>query len=314
MLSTNVKSTSDLMSIALQAEREAIRRYTELSETMQKADNKSAAFLFKRLITEELEHESLLLKWMSKEGITINPDIGPISWHDPHVSTAYNDDARDPSYSTPYRALAFAVHNEEIAFRFYTHVAANTDNKDMRDHAETLAREELSHAALLRAERRLAYHAEHKGNTGKQKLDPETICSDIDLLTTALHIDNFLLDKTRSINSASSQLEALAALIQKQIMTNQLTLNKLINEKNETAGSDIESGIEIMSILNNSSIENSKQTELSAEKLLDIFDHVFSFFDNIVETTDNECIMLTAQEQTSEALDRISILKQLIST
>ena len=92
------------MSIALQAEREAIRRYSDLRNKMHEARNESAAALFKRMIIEEQEHESLLLKWMSQKGIEENPEIGPIKWHDPNVSTTYNDDAKDPSYSTPYRA------------------------------------------------------------------------------------------------------------------------------------------------------------------------------------------------------------------
>ncbi len=112
MLSTNLKTTSDLMSIALQAEREAIRRYSQLSDRMREAGNESAAALFERMVIEEQEHERLLLEWMTRESIDQNPDIGPISWSDPQVSTTYDDEARNPHRSTPYKALAFAVHNE----------------------------------------------------------------------------------------------------------------------------------------------------------------------------------------------------------
>jgi len=118
MLSINVKNASDLFSIALQAEREAIRRYTQLMNGMLKGKNESAAALFDRMVTEEKEHERLLLKWMQQEGIDENPNIDPVIWSDPNISTVYNDDARDPFSSSPYKALAFAVHNEEIAFRF----------------------------------------------------------------------------------------------------------------------------------------------------------------------------------------------------
>ena len=128
VLSTNVKTPSDLMSIALQAEREAIRRYSLLAAKMREGDNQSAAELFERMVAEEQEHESLLLTWMAQEGIKENPDTPAINWQDPNISTTYNEEARDPYQSSPYRALAFAVHNEEIAFRFYTHVAANSEN------------------------------------------------------------------------------------------------------------------------------------------------------------------------------------------
>ena len=60
MLPTNVKTVSDLMSIALQAEREAIRRYSRLASNMREGNNESAAALFERMVIEEQEHERLL--------------------------------------------------------------------------------------------------------------------------------------------------------------------------------------------------------------------------------------------------------------
>jgi len=166
MLSFKVKTTRDLMTIALQAEREAIRRYSELQKKMQQFDNLPATRLFERMVDEEKSHESLLLQWMNKLQLDENPDIGPVSWQDPNVLSIYNSEARDPVYSSPYRALAFAVHNEEIAFSFYTHVAANTDNNEICVFSEVLSREELAHAALLRSARRRAF------NTGPQNLQP----------------------------------------------------------------------------------------------------------------------------------------------
>ena len=68
------------MSIALQAEREAIRRYSMLAEKMRDGENTSAAGLFERMVIEEEEHERLLLEWMVQEGIKENTDVGPISW------------------------------------------------------------------------------------------------------------------------------------------------------------------------------------------------------------------------------------------
>ncbi len=174
MLPTNIKTTSDLMSIALQAEREAIRRYSQLSTDMRAAKNESTAALFERMVIEEQEHERLLLEWMAQEGIDENPETDPITWRDPNISTTYNDEARDPYQSSPYRALAFAVHNEEIAFRFYTHVAAESENEAVRKYAEVLAREELGHAALLRAERRRAYHAERNADIDRTRTQPQS--------------------------------------------------------------------------------------------------------------------------------------------
>jgi hypothetical protein len=49
------------MSIALQAEREAIRRYSMLAEKMRDGDNTSAAGLFERMVIEEEEQRKILV-------------------------------------------------------------------------------------------------------------------------------------------------------------------------------------------------------------------------------------------------------------
>ena len=222
MLTTKVNTTSELMSIALRAEREAIHRYKQLTHNMRKGNNISTAILFERLVVEEEEHEQLLLKWMQQENIAENLNIEPIRWRDPNVSTTYNDDAQDSHHSTPYKALAFAVHNEEIAFRFYTHVAANTTNSTVKQYAEILAREELGHAALLRAERRLAYHTERQNNTVEPRLDPNVIHNEADLLAAAIHIDRFLSEQMSEIKN--TEINSLAEKTRQQITDNEKAL------------------------------------------------------------------------------------------
>ncbi len=239
MLPTNIKTTSDLMSIALQAEREAIRRYSQLSADMRAAKNESTAALFERMVIEEQEHERLLLEWMAQEGIDENPETDPIIWRDPNISTTYNDEARDPYQSSPYRALAFAVHNEEIAFRFYTHVAAESENEAVRKYAEVLAREELGHAALLRAERRLAYHAERNANTIEPKLDPKAIHNEADLLAAAIHIDHYLVEEMNKIAAGSPEIDALAKETQLHIKNNKNALHDKASNNGVSPGLDI---------------------------------------------------------------------------
>ena len=273
MLSTRVKTTGDLMSIALQAEREAIWRYSQLSTRMREAGNASAAALFERMVIEEQEHERLLLEWMARESIDENPEVGPIRWRDPQVSTTYDDEARNPHYSTPYKALAFAVHNEEIAFRFYTHVAAESDNEVVRKYAEILAREELGHAALLRAERRRAYHAERDTSLAEPVLDPRAIHSEADLLAVAIHIDHSLIDTINMITADSPLLVALAREVQQQISNNEKALASMATNSKELPGEAISR--------------------------------------NVVENTANEAVMLAAQGLTSSALDRIGVMKRI---
>ena len=311
MLSTRVKTTADLMSIALQAEREAIRRYSELSTRMREAGNESAAALFERMVIEEQEHERLLLEWMVRESIDENPDIGPIRWREPGVSTTYNDEARNPHHSTPYKALAFAVHNEEIAFRFYTHVASDSDNEVVRKYAEILAREELGHAALLRAERRRAYHAERNTGLAEPVLDPRSIHSEADLLAAAIHIDHRLAATMNMITTDSPQLVALAREVQQQISNNQNVLASLALNSKDLPGDAISSNLAQLESYQAHIEEKSDSPDSNLQRLSTYCDRSFAFYDAIVESTADEAIMLAAQRLTSSALDRIGALKQI---
>ena len=307
MLDTNVKTASDLMTIALQAEREAIRRYSQLAANMHEGNNESVAALFERMVTEEEEHERLLLEWMAQEGIKENLEVEPLSWRDPTVSTTYNDEARDPYYSSPYKALAFAVHNEEIAFHFYTHVAANSENETVRQYAEILAREELGHAALLRAERRNAYHTEREANLVGPKLDPKAIHNEADLLAAAIHIDSYLLEQMNAIKTATPEINSLAEETQQQIHDNENALD------NKTPpGKEITFNLEQLRLHNANMEKQIDSTELEKQRLWSCCDRSFAFYDSIVESAADEEVMLAAQKLTLSALDRIGVLKEVL--
>ena len=312
MLSTKVKTTGKLMSIALQAEREAIRRYSQLSARMREGGNESAAALFDRLVIEEQGHERLLLEWMARESIDENPEIGPISWSDPHVSTTYDDEARNPHRSTPYKALAFAVHNEEIAFRFYTHVAAESDNETVRKYAEILAREELGHAALLRAERRRAYHTERNTGSVEPMLDPRAIHNEADLLAVAIHIDRSLADTMGMITAVSPQLLALVQETRQRINDNENALGSLAHNSKQLPGEDISINLEQLKSYNAQMEKKSSNLDSNLQRLSFDCDRSFAFYDAIVENTADESIMLAAQKLTSAALDRIGVLQQAL--
>jgi len=308
MLSTDVKTTGDLMSIALQAEREAIRRYTMLAESMRKGNNLCTAGLFDRMVTEEVEHERLLIEWMAKEGIRENPEIEPIVWKDPHVSTVYNDEAYDPYYSTPYKALAFAVHNEEIAFRFYTHVEANSKNKAVRKYAEILAREELGHAALLRSERRLAYHKERNTDKNVPQLDPVLIQNQSDLLAVAIHIDRYLESQMIIVAENKPEIDALRKDTHQQISVYEKSLSNKI-----PPGDEIVKNLQQLQADHSKKGEQHGKPELELQQLWSCCDRSFAFYDAVVETTTDEDVMLTAQDLTSTALDRIGVLKEIFT-
>ena len=249
---------------------------------------------------------------MAQEGIEENPKIAPVRWRDPNISTTYDDEARDPYQSSPYKALAFAVHNEEIAFRFYTHVAAESENETVRQYAEVLAREELGHAALLRAERRLAYHAERETNMVEPRLNPKVVHNGADLLAAAIHIDHNLANEMNKIAENYPEIDALARETRLQISSNENALyDEAINNK-KSPGEEILKNLEQLQSYNAYMAKNDDTPDSRLQRLCACCDRSFAFYDAIVETADDENIMLAAQKLTSSALDRIGILKQAL--
>ena len=302
-LETNVKTTADLMTIALNAEREAISRYSRLAEKMHEGGNEAAAALFERMIREEQGHERLIMEWMAQEQVEENPDIAPVRWHDPGVSTVYDDEARDPYYSSPYRALAFAVHNEEIAFRFYTHVAAHSDNSEVREYAEVLAREELGHATLLRAERRRAYHAEREQRSAEPRIEPKRVHTEQDLLAVAIQVDRQLVGQMNRLADDFPEMEALCRQTQQQIDEYEQAL-RAMPAPEESISRDINRMAQY-----HANEEPQADRDAIISRLCSSSDRTFVFYDAVVESAEDETVMLRAQELATKALDRISVLK-----
>jgi rubrerythrin len=78
----------------------------------------------------------------------------------PELPAPFDEEEARSAGLTPYRALAVAVQNGEGAFIFYSYIAAHAKTVELRELAEQLAQEELSHTGLLRQERRRAWRAQ----------------------------------------------------------------------------------------------------------------------------------------------------------
>jgi rubrerythrin len=313
MLSTKVRSAQELISIALQAERQTARRYARLAADMPEAGNLSAAALFERMVLEEREHERKLVEWMARESLEEQTDIGPIRWRDPRVSTTYDDEARDPRYSTPYKALAFAVNNEENAFRFYTHVAADADNEAVRGYAEALAREELEHAELFRAERRRAYHAERDRSAAYPLPDPDAIQDETGLLATAIGLDRHFAEALEQPGIDSPRLAGLARETRQRISQKEALLEGLSQTTPQV--DEIIASIVTQSDSDAADDRDGVATVASELQQLRIFcDRCFVFYDAVVDSTSDESIMHAAQTLASIALDRSAVLQQVIES
>jgi rubrerythrin len=164
-----LESLDELFALANAMEMEAANRYSALARDMKLQNKSDLAEVFARLAAAEREHVDSVTRWsQSRRGKAPDPTL--VHWEAPETFDA--ETAREIGTSrltTPYRALAMAVRNEERAFAFWSYVAAYSKDSEIKQAAEAMAREELGHVSTLRKERRRAYHKEHQeaGRSGR---------------------------------------------------------------------------------------------------------------------------------------------------
>lgn len=150
----------EIMAAAYALERAAAARYTSLGSAMRQVGHENVASVFEELAAEEEQHVTSVER-LSTSLLSRLPAEDIVRWVLPETFGA--DEAGPPALLTPYKALSTAVRSEERAFAFWTYVAASAESAVVRAQAEIMARQELLHAAKLRAARRRAYHVERAG-------------------------------------------------------------------------------------------------------------------------------------------------------
>ncbi|MEW5729839.1 MAG: ferritin family protein [Pseudomonadota bacterium] len=150
-----LRDARQLMELAVGMEAAAARRYRRLAAAMERAGDTELATLFHELAVLESEHQEGLGRWAAREGL-VGIEPAEVPWRLPET---FAEEDGELLTLTPYKALAVAVRNEESAFAFFTYLAAIAPNDHVRSLAESMAREELSHVAQLRAMRRKAFHS-----------------------------------------------------------------------------------------------------------------------------------------------------------
>jgi rubrerythrin len=142
-------------------EQEAAARYTQIAARLQVEGNPSLAVVFERLAADERLHLEAVVQWSDKQKGRL-PDQAHLRWKIPETFDDEGAGTEDARVLTAYRSLSMAVRNEERAFAFWTYVVAHAEHPEVRRAAEAMAAEELEHVAMLRRERRRAYHAERE--------------------------------------------------------------------------------------------------------------------------------------------------------
>jgi rubrerythrin len=303
---SEINSTAELISIALAGEREAIRRYSELAARMHEFGNDEAGALFDGMIDEERTQENQLTEWADLAGLTINTDIEPIRWEDPFVTTTYDAQAVDPNQSTRYKALAFAAHNKERAFRFYSYVAATCKDPDVRAYAEMLAHEKLAHTAILRTRRRRAWHAQRNQYEIEPRIDPGVIESIPELLAATVCIEQILVDLMDTASSESLNLQIQTASAQDFISTSNKTLLE-----GPAASVEVTAALKLIKSWYAQKSATPDDGSTALQRLCTGCDRSFKFYDSVVTSTQDEAVLLMAQSLSLHAMERILALRQL---
>ena len=196
-----LKSLDELFALANAMEVEAANRYAELSEDMRRQNKDTLAEVFAQLAAAEREHVDSVTRWsQSRRGKP--PDPALVRWEAPETFDA--ETARDIGTSrlaTPYRALAMAVRNEERAFAFWSYVAAYSQDSEIKQAAEAMAREELGHVSTLRKERRRAYHNEYEETERRAR---DTAVMQIDARVLELRLAAQLAELERGLGGAAA--------------------------------------------------------------------------------------------------------------
>lgn len=159
--SVRAATLGELLGIANAVEEQAVRRYAQLAAVMERRGEHETAEAFRRMHREEQAHVDVVAGMAAGHDLPV-PSATDFTWQLPPEIAASWSQAASSSLLTPYRAFAIAVRNEEQAFALFSYLAAHAEDPTVAAEAETLAREELAHAALLRKWRRAAYHAEHR--------------------------------------------------------------------------------------------------------------------------------------------------------
>lgn len=151
-----VTSVDQLLAIAHALASQTEARYRSLAEHMRLCRAMALTDLFMHLA----ENASCQVAQIAQKSGSLRGHAPDPALVRQHLPKHFDEEAAHSMLLTPYRALANAVADEERAFAFHTYIAAQASDGPVRRMAKEFATEKLDHAALLRRERRRAFHAQ----------------------------------------------------------------------------------------------------------------------------------------------------------
>ena len=281
-----VASIDELIAIAHAMEREAGKRYRQLSQRMRIQGENDVAALFAFLAGIEDKHANQV-DARSRMVVGKAPDPADIRWELPEN---FDEEEASSYLLTPYRALAIAVRNEERAFAFYSYLAAGSDDEKIQQFAEDFAKDELDHAGLLRRERRKAWRREGRDNPFSfPKVEkPESVGM---LRRQAVAMER----------AAAKGHRALAAALR---VADDPETARLFDEA--AADEDACAGSIASALGGEPAIAAEQAMPNGVMDGLRLLEFAFERYSNIVETAGDEAVMLEAQTLAERALRRLT--------
>lgn len=281
-----VASIDELIAIAHAMEREAGKRYRQLSQRMRVQGETDVSALFAFLASVEDKHADQV-DARSRMIVGKAPDPADIRWELPEN---FDEEEANSYLLTPYRALAIAVRNEERAFAFYSYLAAGSDDDKIRQFAEDFAKDELDHAGLLRRERRKAWRRE--GRDGPVLFPKMEKPESLDILRR---------QAAAMERAAAEGHRALAAALRVEDDPETARLfDEAAADEEACAGSIAEK------LGGEQALAEGQSTPSGVMDGLRLLEFAFERYSDIVETASDEAVMLEAQTLAERALHRLT--------
>jgi len=286
----------DLLATAQKIEIGAAERYMEYAEAASKEEPEIAA-LFLRLAEEERKHEECVIQLAEEASVDLSNAVA-LEQHDPSTN---NENTTQVNESL-YKILAAAVRREEQAFAIYSQIAASSNNEKVRRYAEILAKEELGHAALLRAMRRRVYQEDKAQIEIKLLPGPDKLNSVGELLNNAYILETSLATYIENISDVGVDMSSCRE-------HSEFIIHQLVDDIDKSPNS-----IDITELEQSSKNILSYITTFTLDNLLAECESVYEYYDSFILNAADEEIMNKALFLASQTLTQLILLEELKSS
>ncbi len=232
----SISSVGELYSTAIVIGQNMARFCRELAQEMEDCQNDDTGRVFLDIADRESAHVDLVRGQAKEAGAKIGVHVDD-AWNQQNLrGNLAREIADNPYLITPYRAYQLAVINAERVFEILSTLAAIQKNDDISQHAEILARGQLSKIATFRLCRRRASRSEIKTAIGKANLNtPPVGIDDLNPVARTVHAIIRTMIVTVCGSWASEMSDGTKSVLQELLNDFQDIPDSLVAEQDRTA-------------------------------------------------------------------------------